>query len=370
MVIFTAFFLGVFFGIGLTWLAVLGVRSYKERKSRVPFAIRVSMVTKPLPAYVIEAQGDLLNKGSEVSYTLNLQDKTGGPVSPVLFKSEGVEKTFAILKVDGPMLKVNPNERLADWTRIVTLPAERVRFSHQGARELLFSLQVEGAPVTAEEIFLTEQQGAGFVEVREKLPDIYASVWYLIVGLRSDFPEQSAMILERAAEFLVKESESWAPKTRAEIFKSFREIAETETPSISWTEVCESYAVNLKTTADSDTRDDVMRLFYSLLIEDGGLRVEPDDALLVFYNLCVGIGIDMGAFTRLVDRFIMGHDLTDLSSGCLLGLHVGMDIKAAKARLMEEYTKWNARIIHSDETIRGRAKHMLELISSARAALK
>jgi hypothetical protein len=357
-------------GVSLTFLGTFGFRKHKELKSRVPFEIRISMVTRPLPAYVVEAQGDLLNKGDEVSYTLNLQDRTGGTVSPLLFKSEGAEKTYATLKVNGPALKVSPRERLSEWTRIVTLPAERVSFSHQGKRELTFSLQVEGAPVTAEDVMTTEQVEVGFVEVREKLPDIYASIWYLIAGLRSDFPEHSALILERAAEFLVKESESWPSKIRTEIFNSFRDIAETETPSISCEEVCKTYAVSLQSTADNDTRDDVMRLFYTLLIDENGLNVEPEDGLLVFYNLCVGIGIDMGAFTRLVDRLVLSNDLTDLPSGCLLGLHVGMDLKAAKARLMEEYKKWNTRTTHSDENIKERAKYMMELISSARVALK
>jgi hypothetical protein len=47
-----------------------------------------------------------------------------------------------------------------------------------------------------------------------------------------------------------------------------------------------------------------------------------------------------------------------------------MDLKAAKARLMEEYKKWNPRVTHSDDQIRARATHMLELISTTRAALK
>ena len=203
---FIPFFLGLLAGVFLTFLGTFGFRKYKERQSRVPFEIRVSMVTRPLPAYVVEAQGDLLNKGDEISYILNLQDRTGGTIFPLLFKSEGEEKTLATLKVSGPTLKVSKSERLSDWTRIVTLPAERVSFSHQGERELTFSLKVEGAPVTGEEVLSTEQKEIGFVEVREKLPDIFGSIWYLVAGLRSDFPEQSALILERAAEFLVMES--------------------------------------------------------------------------------------------------------------------------------------------------------------------
>ena len=367
--LFVSFLVGMLVGIVLSFAGTIGFRKYKEVKSRVPFSIRVSMVSRPLPAYVVEAQGDLRNLGDEVSYTLNLQDRTDGGVSPILFKSEGEEKTFATLKVSGPTLKVSKGERLTDWTRIVTLPAERIRFSRQGSRELNFSLEVEGAPVSAEESFTSEQQGLGFVDVQEKLPDIYASIWYLIVGLRSDFPEHSALILERAAEFLVSESESWSSKDRTKIFNSFREIAEAD-PTISWEEACGSYAVSLRTSADSDVRDDIMRLFFSLLIEDTGMKADPEDTLLVFYNLCIGIGIEMSAFTRLVDRFIMSNDMEDVPSGCLLGLHVGMDLKEAKAQLMEEYKKWNTRITHSDEKIRARAKHMLELISTTRSALK
>ena len=364
------FFSGILFGLFLSVFGYMGYRKYKEIQSRVPFKIRIEMVTRPLPAFVIEAQGDLMNQGEEVSYVLHLQDRTGGKISPILFKTEGKERTVDILEVAGPTLKVKKRERLMDWTRIVTLPAERIRFSHQGKRELNFSLQVKGAPVRGNEVFSSEQHGVGFVEVKEKLTDIYASVWYLVVGLRSDFPDHSALILERAAEFLVQESESWSSHDRSQIFTSFRDIAETDSPSISWEEACESYAVGLQSTADDDMRNDIMRLFYTLLMDEGGLKLRPETSLLVFYSLCIGMGMEMATFTRLVDRFILNNDLSDVPAGCMLGLHVGMDLKAVKARLMEEYKKWNPRVTHSDEKIRNRAKKMLELISTTRSALK
>lgn len=365
-----SFLSGILFGVFLSVVGFFGTLKYKAIKSRVPFNIRITMVTRPLPAYIIEAQGDLLNRVDEVSYVLHIQDRTGGKTSPVLYKSEGKEKTVNTLEVAGPTLKVSKNDRLADWTKIVTLPAERVRFAHKGRRALEFSLLVKGAPVSAVKTFSTEQTEVGFVEVREKLSDIYASVWYLVAGLRFDFPEDSVLILERAAEFLVQESESWPSHERTKIFTSFREIAETETPSLKWEEACESYAVNLQTAADNDLRNDIMRLFFSLLMDEGGLKVDPETSLLVFYNLCIGIGMDMAVFTRLVDRFILNHDLEDVPAGALLGLHVGMDLKAVKARLTEEYKKWNPRVTHSDEKIRERAKSMLELISTTRSALK
>jgi hypothetical protein len=90
----------------------------------------------------------------------------------------------------------------------------------------------------------------------------------------------------------------------------------------------------------------------------------------VFHNLCVGIGADMSTFTRLVDRFLMEHDLQEVPPDCLLGLYDGMTAREAKTRVMEEYKKWNSRVTHSDANIRARARRMLEIISQVRADLK
>lgn len=364
------FFLGILTGVLLSAVGMYSYRKIEEIKSRVPFSIRVSLVPRPLPAYVIEAKGDLKNKGEEISYVLNVEDHTDGVISPILFKNEEGEKCLESLEVLGPTVQVKHNTRLSDWSKIVTLPAERVRFSHKGTRELNFFLSVNGSPVLAQEVLGVEQQEAGFVDVQENLPDICDSIWYLVMGLRSKFPDYSSLIIERAAEFLVKESELWHSDERSLIFDSFREIAEAESPTIDWNEACESYAINLRDIADDDTRNDVMRLFFTLLIDDDGIQIDAATSLMVFYKLCIGIGLDMGAFTRLVDRFVMSHDLRDVPPGCLLGLYVGMDMAAAKTRLMEEYKKWNARVTHSDVKIRDRAAHMMQLISTARAELK
>ncbi|MCU0857179.1 MAG: hypothetical protein MUC65_02080, partial [Pontiellaceae bacterium] len=364
------FFSGLITGVVLSVAALFAYRKYKEIRSRIPFSIRVSMVTRPLPAYVVDARGDLLNREDQIAYLLRIQDCTDGVVSPILFKSEGAEKTVDVLEVNGPSIKVKPKAQLSDWTRIVTLPWERIRFSYKGNRTLTFSLAVAGAEVFGESVFVAEQKEAGFVEVKERMPDIYASIWYLLVGLRSKFNEYSDLIIERSAEFLVKESESWGGDEKAQIFESFRLIVEVENPTISWEEACASYSRIFKESADSDMRNDIMRLFFSLLIEENGMKVEARQALKVFYDLCVGIGMDMGVFTRLVDRFILNNDLSGVPSGCLLGLYVGMDLETAKTRLMEEYKKWNARITHSDVAVRGRAAYMLETISTARAELR
>jgi hypothetical protein len=247
---------------------------------------------------------------------------------------------------------------------------ERIRFARQGVRDLCFTLKVVGAPVSGTQWLSTAQQSLGFVEVKEKLPDIYASIWYLVAGLRARFPDDSGLIVDRAAEFLVKEGQAWSSTERSIIFDSFREIVESSSATISWDDACATYAVKLQETADTDVRNDIMRLFYTLLIEDGGVQVEAGTALMIFYNVCTSIGLDMGVFTRLVDRFIMSHDLNDVPSGCLLGLYVGMDINAVKSRLTEEYKKWNARVTHSDPAIRERAAHMLQMISATRSEFR
>ncbi|MBM4152068.1 MAG: hypothetical protein FJ220_00910, partial [Kiritimatiellaceae bacterium] len=305
---------GLLTGILLSVVAVIVYKQYQEIKAQIPFAIRVSMVSRPLPAYVVEAKGDLLNKEDEIAYLLRIQDCTNGEISPMLFKSEGAEKTVDTLEINGPPLKVKPKTQLSDWTRIVTLPWERVRFSHKGNRTLSFSLAVSGAEVQGDTFFVAEQREVGFIEVKEKMPDIYASIWYLLMGLRAKFNEYSDLIIERSAEFLVKESESWGADEKAQIFESFRATAEVENPTITWEQACESYSKIFQESADADMRNDIMRLFFSLLIEENGMKVDAKTALQVFYDLCVGIGMDMGVFTRVVDRFILSNDLTGVPS--------------------------------------------------------
>ncbi|MCU0857494.1 MAG: PAS domain S-box protein, partial [Pontiellaceae bacterium] len=240
---------------------------------RNPFGIRVTQIARPQSAYVIEVKGDLLNQKTEAGYRILIEDRTDGKRSPIRFENGENESDISVvetLEINSPPVNMACGTTLSDWTVIARLPMERLQFARKGQRSLNFKVRVRDSGAVGEQNVTADQSESGFMEIRERISDIYEAIWHLIQGLRSKFPEKSEKIVGGAADFLIKEAVGWSADEQSAIFISFKKIVEVSDPSVSWEEACASHSALLREFANTNLRNDIIRLFFMLLIDENG----------------------------------------------------------------------------------------------------
>lgn len=333
-----------------------------------PFTVRGSLVTRPEPSIVVEAKGALKNKGELISYSFCMQDVTDGDPCDFQWTRSGTPCLMDALTVTSKGVTVEPNYVLTEWNKVLTVPLNKLQLPRQGARTLKLSVLVNGASASAHAFYQHTQEDRGFVEVAESKQALYAAVFCLIAGFRCEFPEYGQAAVVAAADWLLGESVGWELSERTEVFERFKSLAESTPPVVNWSRACSQYAVSIREYANTEFRNGIIRLFYSVLMGEE-IGESCDKELPVFYALCVAIGVDMSSFSRLSDKLLLACDLSKHEPDSLLGLHDRMDVDEMKKHLRGEYKRWNDRATHSDDAVREKAVFMLELISNRRKQL-
>lgn len=355
-------------GVAVTSVGVTAFIQWKKWNRHVPFEIRVTLVDRPLPTFLVEAIGGLKNKGERIAYKLSLVDFTDQEVNPMRWDLGRGENESDSVVIESDKIVVPKGHTLEDWTKIALIPVEKVQFAEKGLRELKFTIQVEGAPVSGTYMMEYVQIESGFREVEELKCDFYSSLWYLIAGFRESYPEKGQRLLLSAAEWLLNESAMIDQEERNALFDRFRCVAESEPPVVTWEAARSRYVVVIREKANKELREKIMRIFYVALIE-GQEDVAGDEELTIFYDLCCAIGEDMRIFSSMVDRLILGCDIELHSTNEILGLHDNMTDEEVKKRLREEYGKWNERVTHPEPGVSQRAKKVMADISRLRGEL-
>jgi hypothetical protein len=356
-------------GSAVTGICVGGTFMMFRRKKSAPFKVRVTLVDKPLPTFLVEAMGDLKNKEEAISYKLELVDYTGHRENPMRWDLGRGEQETDSIQISSDNIVVPRKHTIEKWERIALLPVEKIKFGRKGLRELRFRIKVEGTPVSGVAVMEYVQIESGFEEVESMKYDFYSSLWYLIAGFRQAHEEKGSRLLVGAAEWLLNESAVMPPQERNELFERFRCVAESDPPVVTWEAARGSYVAVIRENSNRELREKIIRVFYSSLIEGSEEKV-GDEELQIMYDLCVAIGEDMRVFSNMVDRVILRCDVKKHPAEVLLGLHDGLSVEQKNKRLREEYGKWNERITHPEKEISDRAKVLMDHISRLRGELK
>lgn len=339
-----------------------------KKASVFEFEVRMKMVDSALPALAVEVRGSLKNDGTSVSYSFCMEDVTGGERNRFALLRDGALSMVDNFTLTSSFYEVKSQHSVRDWERVLTIPLNKIQFGRKGIRQLKGSVIVNGGAVSGSTTYDYVQQEAGFENVADEKEGLYSSVFCLICGFRAEHPVQGDEAVRASADWLLAESADWSPLEKERVFERFASLAESIPPVVGWKEACGKYSEPLRTQANTDFRNGIIRLFYSVLIGERDL-VREDGELSLFYDLCIAIGAKMNVFSRLTDKLILVCELEKYDQDLLLGIHDGMSVDEMKSHLRDEYKKWNERVTHSDEVVREKAAFMMKRISERRGRL-
>ncbi len=335
-------------------------------KSSSGFEAQIVRTGGSEPVLEIQVMGPLKNEGEMVSYSVFLEDRSGGSKKPFLWMQGGKLGMVESLTLTTQFSQVGAKFAHDDWFTIFSLPVSKMQFARKGIRRLNCNVIVNGGGVSATALFDFNQVEAGFDDVSDAKHALYSSVFCLISGFRSENPVRGNSAVNFAADWVLEESATWSQGEKEDVFARFRRIAESVPPVVGWREACGKYCEPLRKGANAGFRNSIIRLFYNILVGDRELK-EADEELRIFYDVCVAIGVDMESFSRLSDRLVLVCNLSDHDPDVLLGLHSNMNDEELKKRLRDEYKKWNDRVTHSDNLIKSKAIDMMKIISNRRS---
>lgn len=336
------------------------------KKKSACFEVNVEVSKQQNPAFEVSVKGRLHNDSPDVSYTVYIYDETGGVNHPIHSDIGTLTPSKQQLSIQSPPMDLGKNTVLEDWTKIITIPVEKLKPSRNGLRTLKFKVQVNDQPCAAQDETVYDWNDAGFLDVQERLDDIYTSIFYMIAGLGTLISNPQALA-EQVSEWLIHEGLTWPAEKQAFIARQFQRIVMDSEDSTDWEDACEHYALAIRLYANKEIRHRLTQLFFQIL-ETAPDTISDTHRLEILFELSKSTGSDMGQFCRMAER-VFPDSYHEMGTDYRFGLHNKMTNEDIQQRLRDEYKTWNSRVTHPNKQIRTQAEKMLNLIARKRCEL-
>ena len=335
----------------------------KTAGKKRPFKIQADLREKPMPSFEINIKGALKNREDQVFYTIKMLDFTNAVEHRIQSEIGQLNEDETEVTIKSPPISMSKQTVLNEWTKVITIPAEKIKLGRAGQRNIQFKVQVNDLPATAICSLHYVQPDKGFLDIEERLEDIYASIFYMACGLRSYLQDAKAM-KNTVREWLMSTGEVYPTEKQARLADTYQRIIMDDDQLMGWEDACEHYSIAIRKYADHTIRQQMIQLFFQLL-ETAPKSISELDRLEILFTLCKSTGSDMGQFCRMAER-AFPDSYPQLDSDKQLGIHPDMGAKEVNQRLRDEYKTWNSRATHANKKIRKQAEQMLELIAAKR----
>jgi hypothetical protein len=316
------------------------------------------------PSVEICVKGPLSNKSENVTFTIYISDGTEAEKCEIASEVGQLNDDKTVISIKSPVMRLAKNQNWDSWTKIITLPIDKIKLARSGKRSLVFGIQVDEQPVCMECTYLYTLKDKGFLDVRERLQDIYTAIFYMVSGFQKTFSSKDATG-KLITEWVQEEGKIWGEKDQKDIAKQFSRIVETGTLKMTWEDSCKNYSLAIRKYADDAIRMRMLGLFFQAM-DSLGSALEESEKIKIMYQLSWATGSDMGLFCRLSEK-TFPDSFMEMPAEYRLGLHEGMTQKARDMQLRNEYKVWNSRISNNNKKLRVRSKAMLDLIASTRS---
>ncbi|MHC4551162.1 MAG: hypothetical protein ACYSUT_00125 [Planctomycetota bacterium] len=302
----------------------------------------------------------------DTNVRVELEDVTGG-----LFKQElilsvdpdyrrGDDTTFLFETHNGQVPQ--KNAVLPHWVTVATIPCSALRFAYRGRRKLLCRLSVLSAEtgdvlVTGQQIIEYVSCSEGYRQIQQRKLDLLTSSIQLAVMTSSHraltHPSQTVF-----TEWLDEAGQHFSAVIQLK--ESLNDIFE-KTGSMTMEQAGES----LLAYGDPADRTAAFELALKILVTTQCISSANGQALIELAHL---LDLKSEQFLILCQQYFLQEDCQIEDPSFMLGVDTAMDESAFRARLNEEYRKWNARVTHPNKSIRRQADRMLTVIAELRSA--
>ncbi|MBE0536576.1 MAG: J domain-containing protein [Phycisphaerae bacterium] len=262
---------------------------------------------------------------------------------------------------------------LSDWTPVVTIPIDLLRFPRRGMRTLqcitsLFSESTGDELTCATTSVEYRNPDLGYIDARENAEHAEILTVQLAVAVcgATTAPEAPALTV---IEQWIDAREASPPEDHE--VQRCRRLAALLGEAV---DTCKSgrkldierICSTLRSVATIVDIYDAMKLCLKT-ISAAGTADRAQTALI--RRIAQALQVDEKRFRAMSQKILpVGlHKEKDLEF--ILGITADMDPEEGRQRLRDEYQKWNARVTHPDPAIQGQADQMLALIADARDRL-
>ncbi len=361
-------------GLVAVWFSPLRGRLLQSASqlSRFKFTCRVTVVsdeTRPRQqseSLSVEMLGRIPTPcdNFDTDVCLEIEDVTAGPfhAEPVLSADPNYRRdhdaAFFFQTHNGQVPR--KGAVLSRWINVATIPCHVLRFAYRGRRKLQCRLSVLSSETG--EVLTAGTQTVEYVSCDDgyrqlqdrKLEILKASV-------------QLAMLTSQSADNDALRTlwKNWLDQ----IGQQFPAATELETmlddfqlqlSSLTIAKIAEP----LLAFGESADRLSALELVLNTLAEQANVTSERADRLS---EIAAVLEIAPEPFLAACQKSLLQPNCHIEDPSFLLGVNASMDQQTFRARLNEEYRKWNCRVTHPDKEIRRQADQMLTLIANLRS---
>lgn len=365
-------------GLTAVWLSPLRgivLRSVPQL-SRFKFTCRVTVVSNN-EAPAAESEGLLVEMMGRIptpcdnydtDVRLEIEDVSSGPfrAEPVLSADPNFRRdhdaAFFFQARNGQV--PGQDAVISHWVNVVTIPCHLLRFAYRGRRKLQFKLSVLSSETG--EVLTTDTQvveyiscSDGYRQIQDRKLEILKASVQLAMAATSE-PSQSTV------------NESLRPLWKRwldQIARQFPAALELETvlddlQSQLGELTIDQVAEPLLAYGESADRFSAFELMLDTLADEANITVDKSAKLS---EIAAVLEIGAEPFLAACQKTLLQENCYIEDPSFLLGVDAAMDQQAFRARLNEEYRKWNCRVTHPDKEIRRQADQVLSLIADLRS---
>lgn len=253
------------------------------------------------------------------------------------------------------------NAVLSHWVTVATIPCSVLRFAYRGRRKLLCKLSVLSAETG--DVLAADQQvieyvsrSEGYRQIQQRKLDLLTSSIQLAVITSS--PNSAGPACEPVIhQWLEETGQHFSAATQLK--NSLAEIySQAETLSL------EQAAEPLLAFGDLSDRTAALELTLKIFVHHKKISAANGQALIELASL---LDIKPELFLVLCQQYFLQEGCRIENPSFMLGVNPAMKESIFRARLNDEYRKWNARVTHPNKNIRHQADRMLTLIAELRS---
>ena len=252
------------------------------------------------------------------------------------------------------------NAVLPHYVVIMNIPCHVLRFAYRGRRKLLCKLSVLSSENG--ELLVSDQQvieyvycAEGYRQIQDRKLDILRSSVQLAMTAVGESPRDDDIrrLMDRWLRKIAKHF-----KAAGQLIQSI-DVLSQEADSLTVQQIAEP----LLAFGEQTDRVAAFELVLQALATDKNVTNARSEALCGIARL---LEIKLERFLVLCQKYLLLNDSRIEDPRFLLGVDNSMDQPTFRARLNEEYRKWNSRVTHPDKEIRHQADRMLTLIAELR----
>ena len=253
------------------------------------------------------------------------------------------------------------NAVLSRWVTVVTIPCHVLRFAYRGRRKLLCQLSILSTETgevlvddrqTVEYVYCVE----GYRQIQDRKLDIVkASLQLAMMAVGED--TSSDDIKPIFMQWLHQIAQGFSAATELE--KSMDSLR-LQIDALTIEQVAEP----LLAFGEQTDRWCALELILQALAVDKKITSEKSEALLEIAGM---LEIKPDRFLVSCQKLLLLEDCQIEDPSFLLGVAPLMDQAVFRAKLNDEYRKWNSRVTHPDKDIRRQADRMLTMIAELRS---